>query len=174
MNRSSKWGTVRLWTPTGSASTSRQSWTLKKPARFSSKTEVFFERSTLTAGILGVQRHTLPHFKDLFKIFKMRYSMSLYSDGIVFKFRFQKSHFTTKKGYCTRTYVYLCITPTQNRASKFNIRFFVFRLYHYPFCIYYYYLRFIIILTFNNWRNFAIIKVAAVAVLLVTIFIIWV
>ena len=26
----------------------------------------------------------------------MRYSMSLYSDGIVFKFRFQKSHFTPK------------------------------------------------------------------------------
>ena len=56
-----------------------------------------------------VQRRTVPHSKDLFKIFKMRYSMSLNSDGIIFKFRFQKSHFTPKKGYCTRTYVYLCM-----------------------------------------------------------------
>ena len=50
LNRSLKWRTVRFWTPTGSASTSRQIWTFEKNARFSSKTEVFFERSTLTAG----------------------------------------------------------------------------------------------------------------------------
>ena len=56
LNRSLKWRTVHLWTPTGSASTSRQSWTLKKTARFSSKTVVFFERSTLTAGMFESSR----------------------------------------------------------------------------------------------------------------------
>ncbi len=45
---------------------------------------------------VGVQRFTVCNFKDLFKIFKMTYSMSLYSDGIIFKFRFQKSRFTAK------------------------------------------------------------------------------
>ena len=49
--RSLKWGTVRLWTPTGCKDTSRQSWRFEKNVRFRSKTEVFFERSTLTAGI---------------------------------------------------------------------------------------------------------------------------
>ena len=39
--------------------------------------------------------------------------MSLYSDGIIFKFRFQKSRFTAKtplkKGSYTLTYVRLCM-----------------------------------------------------------------
>ena len=47
---------------------------------------------------MGVQRRAVPHFKDLFKIFKMRYSTSLYSDGIIFKFRFQKSRFIEEIG----------------------------------------------------------------------------
>ena len=63
---------------------------------------------------MGVQRRAVPHFKDLFKIFKMRYSMSLYSDGIVFKFRFQKSRFTPKNRSYTLTYVHVCITTTEN------------------------------------------------------------
>ena len=50
LNRPLKWDKARLWTPTGSASTSHQSWTFEKNACFSTKTEVFFERSTLTAG----------------------------------------------------------------------------------------------------------------------------
>ena len=51
LNRPLKWGTARLWTPTGFKNTSRQSWTFEKNLCFSTKTEVFFERSTLTAGI---------------------------------------------------------------------------------------------------------------------------
>ena len=58
----------------------------------STKTEVFFERPTLTAGV-GVHRRNVSHFKGLFKTFKMRYSTFLYSDGIIFEFRFQKSRF---------------------------------------------------------------------------------
>ena len=34
-----KWGTLRLWTPTGSKNTSRQSWMIEKNVRFSTKTE---------------------------------------------------------------------------------------------------------------------------------------
>ena len=51
LNRPLKWDTVRLWTPTGFKDTGRQSWTFEKNLRFSTKMEVFFERSTLTAGI---------------------------------------------------------------------------------------------------------------------------
>ena len=51
----------------------------------------------MEADPVGVQRHTVPRFKDLFKIFKVRYSM--YSDGIMFKFLFQKSHFTPVSVY---------------------------------------------------------------------------
>ena len=51
LNRPLKWGTARLWTPTGFKNTSRQSWTFEKNLCFSTKTEVFFKRSTLTAGI---------------------------------------------------------------------------------------------------------------------------
>ena len=47
--RSLKWGTVRLWTPTGCKDTSRQSWTFEKNLSFTTKTSAFFERSTLTA-----------------------------------------------------------------------------------------------------------------------------
>ena len=120
LNRSLKWRTVRLWTPTGSASTSRQSWTLKKTARFSSKTEVFFNVQLwrlVEADPVGVQRCTLRHFKDLFKIFKMTYSMSLYSDGIIFKFRFQKSHFMTKNGKGAAIFSSLC-TWTQKKLMS--------------------------------------------------------
>ena len=42
LNRSLKWGTARLWTPTGSASTSRQSWTFEKNLCFTTKTSGFF------------------------------------------------------------------------------------------------------------------------------------
>ena len=48
-----KWGTVCLWTPSGSKNTSRQSWTIEKNVRFSTKSDVFFDHSTLTAGIFG-------------------------------------------------------------------------------------------------------------------------
>ena len=48
-----KWGTVCLWTPTGSKNTSRQSWTIEKYVRFSTKSDVFFDRSSLMAGIFG-------------------------------------------------------------------------------------------------------------------------
>ena len=50
LKRPLKWDRARLWTPTGSASTGRQSWMCEKNLRFSTETEVFFERSTLTAG----------------------------------------------------------------------------------------------------------------------------
>ena len=46
----------------------------------------------------GVQRRAVSHFKGLFKTFKMRYVMSMYSDGIIFKFRFQKSRFIEEIG----------------------------------------------------------------------------
>merc|ERR1712015_390938 len=61
---------------------------------FSCKTA--FLKSKFKDDPVRVQRHTVSHFKGLFKTFKMRYSMSLYSDGIIFKFRFQKSRFTPK------------------------------------------------------------------------------
>ena len=35
--------------------------------------------------------------------------MSLYSDGIIFKFRFQKSHFMTKNGKGAAIFSSLCI-----------------------------------------------------------------
>ena len=37
LNRPLKWDRARLWTPTGSASTGRQSWTFEKNLRFSTK-----------------------------------------------------------------------------------------------------------------------------------------
>ena len=37
-----KWGTLRLWTPSGSKNTSRQSWTIEKNACFSTKTDISF------------------------------------------------------------------------------------------------------------------------------------
>ena len=51
LNRPLKWDRARLWTPPGSASTSRQSWMFEKNLCFTTKTNVFFERSTLTASI---------------------------------------------------------------------------------------------------------------------------
>ena len=99
LNRPFKWDTLRLWTSTGLKNTSRRSWTLKKPLvlvvkqRFFSNVQLW---RLLEADPVGVQRRTVRHFKDLFKIFKMTYSMSLYSDGIIFKFRFQKCRFTAK------------------------------------------------------------------------------
>ena len=48
-----KWATVCLWTPSGSKNTSRQSWSIEKNVRFSTKSDVFFDCSTLTAGIFG-------------------------------------------------------------------------------------------------------------------------
>ena len=75
LNRPLKWDTVRLWIPTGSVSTSRQSWTFEKKLRFSTETSVFFERSNwrpVEADPVGVQRRTVSHFKGLFKTFRMR------------------------------------------------------------------------------------------------------
>ena len=51
--RALKWDTVCLWTPTGSKVTSRQIWSIEKNDRFSTKMDVFFDRSTLTACIFG-------------------------------------------------------------------------------------------------------------------------
>ena len=77
---------------------------------------------------MGVQRRTVRHFKDLFKIFKMTYSMSLYSDGIIFKFRFQKSHFMTKNGKGAAIFSSLCtMVEKTNRANpiyKYKMDFF--------------------------------------------------
>ena len=47
LNRSLKWRTVRFWTPTGSASTGRQSWTFKKNLRFSIKSNQWEFRNIL-------------------------------------------------------------------------------------------------------------------------------
>ena len=118
LNRSLKWGTVRLWTPTGSKDTSRQSWTLKKNVRFSTKTNFFFNVHfwrLVSLLPVGVQRRAVPHFKDLFKIFKMRYSMSLYSNGIIFKFRFQKSRFTHKNRKWADTFLSQCILTSSTQ-----------------------------------------------------------
>ena len=38
LNRPLKWGTARLWTPTGFKNTSRQSWTFEKNLCFTTKT----------------------------------------------------------------------------------------------------------------------------------------
>ena len=51
-----EWGTARFWTPTGFKNTSRQSWTFEKNLHFTTKTNVFLERSTLTAGIFTSSR----------------------------------------------------------------------------------------------------------------------
>ena len=59
-----------------------------------------------------VQRRTVSHFKGLIKTFKMRYSMFLYSDGIMFKFRFQKSHFTPKNRNRLDIFLSHCILKT--------------------------------------------------------------
>ena len=44
--------------------------------------------------------------------------MSLYSDGIVFKFRFQKSHFTPKNGNRSVTFACLCISRITRNFKK--------------------------------------------------------
>ena len=51
LNRSLKWDTVHLWTPTEFKDIGRQSLTFEKNLRFSTKMEGFFERSNLTAGV---------------------------------------------------------------------------------------------------------------------------
>ena len=67
-----------------------------------------FLKSKFKDDPVRVQRHTVHHFKDLEQIFKMTYSMSLYSDKIIFKFRFQKSHFMTKKAKGAKTFSWDC------------------------------------------------------------------
>ena len=57
-----------------------------------------FLKSKFKDDSVRVQRRTVPHFKGLFKTFKMRYITSLYSDGIIFKIRFQKSRFIEEIG----------------------------------------------------------------------------
>ena len=113
LNRSLKWRTVRLWTPTGSASTSRQSWMFEKNLRFNTKTEVFSNVQLwrpVEADPVGVQRRALSHFKGLFKTVKMRYSTYLYSYWIGLKYPFQKSRFTAK-------------TPRKRaRVPRFSVR----------------------------------------------------
>ena len=51
--RSLKWGTLCLWAPTGSKMAGRQSLTIKKHVRFSTETDVFFNRSNSTAYHFG-------------------------------------------------------------------------------------------------------------------------
>ena len=49
---------------------SRQSWKNEKNVRFTTKTDVFFNHSTLTAlEPVGVQRHNVPHFKGLIVLY---------------------------------------------------------------------------------------------------------
>ena len=43
------------------------------------------------------------------------YSMSLYSDGIIFKFRFQKSHFMTKNKALLTNYINITLTYVHHR-----------------------------------------------------------
>ena len=71
----------------------------------------------MEADPVGVQKRGLSHFKGLFKTFKMMYSMSLYSDRIVFKFRFQKSHFTHKNGNRSVTFARLCTCHLETTES---------------------------------------------------------
>ena len=63
-----KWGTLRLWTPTGSKNTRRQSWMIEKNVRFSTKSDVFSIIQLWRLVFLepvGVQRRNVPHFKGL-------------------------------------------------------------------------------------------------------------
>ena len=116
LNRPLKWDTARLWTPPGLASTSHQSWTLfvlVVKRSFFSNVQLW---RLMEPDPVGVQRRTVFHFKGLFKTFKMRYSMSLCSDRIVFKFWFQKSHFTPKNGNRSVTFARLCNYHMEDRA----------------------------------------------------------
>ena len=85
MIRLLKWGTLCLWTPTGSKMASRQSWKNEKKVRLKSATQLLRHSSTLVRKSLlgrisftyfqlwrlaifepvGVQRHKVPHFKGL-------------------------------------------------------------------------------------------------------------
>ena len=73
LNRPLKWGTVCLWTLSGSKDTGRQSWKNEKNLQFPYLNGLFFVFSALTACVslepLGVQRHTVPHFKGLIKLY---------------------------------------------------------------------------------------------------------
>ena len=115
LKRPLKWDRARLWTPTGSASTGRQSWTFEKTSvlvlkrRFFSNIQLW---RPVEADPVGVQRRALSHFKGLFKTVKMRYSTYLYSYWIGLKYPFQKSRFTAKtpwKRATVRFYLSICV-----------------------------------------------------------------
>ena len=63
-----KWGTWRLWTPSGFKNTSSQNWTIDKNVRLSTKADVFSIVQIWRLVFLeplGVQRRHVPHFKGL-------------------------------------------------------------------------------------------------------------
>ena len=102
LNRPLKWDTVGLWTPTGSASTGRQSWRFEKNLRFSTKTNVFLNVQLWRLVFFNpveVQRRTVSHFKGLFKTFKMRYSTFLYSYWISLHVHFKKAILHLKRAF---------------------------------------------------------------------------
>ena len=94
-----------------SKDTSRQFEGLKKPFVLEVK-QSFYSNIQLWRLVslhpVGVQRCAVPHFKGLIKTFKMRYSMFLCYDGIIFKFWFQKSRFTPKNLEWADTFLSQC------------------------------------------------------------------
>ena len=61
-----KWGTLRVWTPSGSGMTSRQSWKYEKKSVLVRKMNFFSNFQLWRLVIpepLGVQTHNVPHFK---------------------------------------------------------------------------------------------------------------
>ena len=108
LNRPLKWGTARLWTPTGFKNTSRQSWTFEKNLCFTTKTNNVQLWRLVEADPGGVQRRAVSHFKGLFKTFKMRYSMSMYSYWIGFHVHFKKAILLLIRYTCIVISVHLC------------------------------------------------------------------
>ena len=58
---------------------------------------------------VGIQRHTVPHFKGLIKTFKMRYSMSLYSYWIVCHVDLKKADLYRKSANRSDTFSWVCM-----------------------------------------------------------------
>ena len=105
-----KWGTVRLWTPTGLAATavkverSKKTFVLGVKQRFFSNVQLW---RLVSLHPVGVQRRTVPHFNRL-KTVKMRNSMSLYSYWIGLHIHFKKAILHLKRA-TVRFYLSICV-----------------------------------------------------------------
>ena len=111
-----KWGTLCIWTPTGSKMASRQSWKneRKSPSRYGNrlKTDILSYFQLWHLAILepvGVQIRNVPHFKGLIVLYlDLRISRAwqyIYPPPRPL----EKGHFTPKTAKCPRIGVPKCM-----------------------------------------------------------------